>query len=253
MGLRFIGNLFIFSHKIFRMDATGGSSGNTALIESLKKKGIVKTDVVEKIMKQVDRGHYAPEEAVINHGSLHAEVAYEDRPVPIGHGATISAPHMHAHALELLVPAILNHPERPRVLDVGSGSGYLSVAFARLVAPLGGTCTGIDYLQSLVDLGTANIRKADQDLIDSGVLKIYQGDGWKGDPQNAPFQVIHVGAGAESMPEALVEQLAPGGRMVIPIEGAFFGQDLMFVEKSEDNKVTMRNMMAVRYVPLVKV
>merc|ERR1719204_1877683 len=156
---------------------------------------------VEEAMKLTDRKHYCPQEA------------YEDHPVPIGHAATISAPHMHVHALNLLKDYL-----RPgmKVLDVGVGSGYLASAMGRMVGPKG-KVIGIDYIPELVKLAKTNISKADKDIMDSGVVTVIQADGWKGYESEAPFNAIHVGAAAETMPEALVEQLASPGRMIIPV------------------------------------
>merc|ERR1719375_58127 len=133
-------------------------------------------------MRSVDRGQFVPENLM--------SAAYEDRPLQIGHGATISAPHMHGMALELLSPAL-----RPgaRVLDVGCGSGYLCAALAHMVGP-DGLVVGIDYLSALVDLARKNLSRAHGDLLASGRLKLLRGDGWAGSPDHAPFDAIHVGA-----------------------------------------------------------
>merc|ERR1719321_861530 len=151
-------------------------------------------------MLATDRGDYAPQDA------------YSDRPQSIGMAATISAPHMHALALDLLVDHL---KPGARVLDVGSGSGYLCACMARMVGP-SGLVIGVDHLSPLVELAVTNIKKADADLLDAQ-LAILHGDGWKGCPDDAPFDCIHVGAAAESIPASLLEQLKPGGRMVIPV------------------------------------
>eukprot|EP00439_Symbiodinium_sp_Y106_P059496 s1475_g8.t1 len=124
---------------------------------------------------------------------------------------------MHAHALELLAKHL---QPGMRALDVGSGSGYLAAVMARMVGAEereGGKVVGIDYLSPLVELAVENIMKADADLLESGLLQLEQGDGWQGYEKAMPFDCIHVGAAAESVPEALLEQLKPGGRMVIPV------------------------------------
>ncbi|CAJ1421764.1 unnamed protein product [Effrenium voratum] len=138
-------------------------------------------------MLSVDRSNYTPRNP------------YTDAPQAIGHQATISAPHMHAHALELLERHL-----RPgmRALDVGSGSGYLSAVMARMVGEEG-KVIGIDYLWPLVDLAVANVHKADADLLNSGTLQFEQGDGWKGYEKASPFDAIHVGAAAERLPQRL--------------------------------------------------
>ena len=121
---------------------------------------------------QVDRGHYAP------------ALPYQDSPQPIGFSATISAPHMHAAAAESLLPFL--YPGA-KVLDVGSGSGYLTHVLSKLVGSEGqGTVVGIDHIQGLVDLANKNMRKSDdgKELLSSGKVKLVKGDGRKGWPDD---------------------------------------------------------------------
>ena len=150
------------------------------------------------MVSQVDRGNYAP------------SFPYEDSPQPIGHRATISAPHMHASACE----SLLKHLEPgSTVLDVGSGSGYLTHVFAELVKP-GGKVIGIEHIQALVDVAKANMAKSKEgeELLESGVVEFVKGDGRKGWPEGAPFDAIHVGAAAAEHHEALEKQLKAPGR-----------------------------------------
>jgi len=168
------------------------SAGNRALVEQLKKKGAIKSLSVEGAMLATDRTNYCP----VN--------AYQDQPQPIGMSATISAPHMHAMALELLSQHLTLGA---RVLDIGCGSGYLSACMGRMVGPKG-CVIGIDHLQPLVSIAKSNASKADADLF-AAQLMILHGDGFKGCPDDAPFDCIHVGAAAESIPALLLEQLKP--------------------------------------------
>ena len=137
--------------------------------------------------------------------------------------------------------------------SVGCGSGVLCSMFARMVTENGadGKVVGIDYIKALVDMSDTNIKKgAEKAFLDSGVITLHQGDGWKGVPESAPYDAIHVGAAAATMPQDLVDQLAPGGRMVIPV--GTHDQVFKRVDKDATGKVTVTDMMGVRYVPLVK-
>ncbi|CAM9148245.1 unnamed protein product [Ascophyllum nodosum] len=216
-------------------------STNAELIKNLIDSTLVKTPRVAKAMQATDRGFYTPQDA------------YEDRPQPIGFRATISAPHMHAHALEVLSPVI---PENgARVLDVGCGSGYLTGALARLVGE-SGTVFGMDYIPNLVAMTKTNLESDDETLLSSGRVSLVTGDGWKGWAEKGPFDAIHVGAAAETIPEALVSQLKVGGRMVVPVGPQSASQTLMRVDRTKDSgpiteSYTTEELMAVIYVPLV--
>lgn len=200
------------------------------------------SDAVEAAMASVDRRLFVPPD-------LQSE-AYRDHPLPIGHGATISAPHMHAHCLELALPVLPD--SGARILDVGSGSGYLSAVLARLWP--GARIIGVEYVPELVADSKANLRKDAglASLLDDGTIELRCGDGWAGAPDAAPFHYIHVGAAAERVPEALVEQLAPGGRLVVPV-GPRFAQSLVQVDKAADGRITKKDLAGVMYVPLVQV
>lgn len=184
---------------------------------------------------QVDRAHYAP------------SLPYDDSPQPIGFGATISAPHMHASACESLLPFL--HPTA-RVLDVGSGSGYLTHVLANLVEP-DGKVVGVDHIQGLVDLATRNMAKSadGQRLLDSKRVQFVKADGRLGWPAEGPYDAIHVGAAAAEAHGALVEQLKAPGRMFIPVSEGWM-QNIWVIDKKEDGKVEKKKLFAVQYVPL---
>merc|ERR1712151_1378844 len=160
-----------------------------------------------------------------------------------------SAPHMHTWALKLLSEHL-----RPgcRALDVGCGSGFLSAVMAHLVGP-SGLVVGIDYLEPLVSLSHKNVSKSHSDLLESGNLRLDVGDGWKGCPQDGPFDAIHVGAAASEMPRCLLEQLKLGGRMVIPVGQVGRTQAFMQVDKDLQGNITEQRLVDVMYVPLVQV
>jgi len=210
-------------------------SDNPSLVERLQENGIVKTPQVKTAMLAVDRGNYAKNSA------------YQDAPQRIGFNITISAPHMHAHALELLKDHL-----KPgcRALDVGSGSGYLSVCMAHLVGEEG-RVVGIDHIPELVNQSVENIKRDGQaGMLDSGRLSMVVGDGRQGWAAEGPYDCIHVGAAAPTLPQALVDQLKPGGRMVIPVGPEGGDQSLDMVEKDGEGRVNRQKLMGVIYVPL---
>lgn len=231
---------------------------NTELITNLYKSSLITTERVRTSMSSVDRAHYVPSSATTA-SSTDNPAAYEDSPQPIGYSATISAPHMHASAAEALL-AYLPEDAGARVLDVGSGSGYLTHVLANLVCGANGTgegkVVGIDHIPQLTALATANMRKSEQGrrLLESGKVEFVTGDGRLGYPQAGPYDAIHVGAAAREVHEGLVRQLKAPGRMFIPVEderGGWGGsQYIWVVEKDGEGRVTRRRDMGVRYVLL---
>lgn len=176
------------------------SSGasNEALIDNLHSHGLITSPRVLGAMKAVDRAHYAP------------YAPYQDSPQSIGYKATISAPHMHANAAESLEPYL---KAGSKVLDVGSGSGYLTHVIAEMVKP-GGRAVGVEHIQELVDLGVGNTRKSQEgrELMDIGGIRYVKADGRLGCKEEAPFDAIHVGAAAAGHQQELIDQLRAPGR-----------------------------------------
>jgi len=195
---------------------------------------IFDSERVRRVMLDVDRGDFTD-----NH-------PYFDGAQSIGYGATISAPHMHAIALKEFENVI--HPNS-RILDVGSGSGYLTACFAKLAGP-DARVVGIEHIEELVELSKRNIRKHNADLLDSGRVKLVAGDGRLGYPSDAPYDAIHVGAAAAKIPQALIDQLAIGGQMLIPVGSS--NQEFLAIEKQADGSVSQRRIAHVIYVPLTE-
>eukprot|EP00592_Proboscia_alata_P013598 CAMPEP_0194386784 /NCGR_PEP_ID=MMETSP0174-20130528/88450_1 /TAXON_ID=216777 /ORGANISM="Proboscia alata, Strain PI-D3" /LENGTH=250 /DNA_ID=CAMNT_0039176329 /DNA_START=123 /DNA_END=875 /DNA_ORIENTATION=+ len=231
------------------------------MVDKLQQAGIIKSQSIRDCMASVDRANYVVKPP---------NGPYNDSPQGIGYGATISAPHMHAHALEEIVTYLQASAKKSElsVLDVGCGSGYLTACLGRLLN--GGDCEsnrqqqtlrgkvyGIEYMKELVDFSIENTKIADIDLLSQGVVTYQVGDGWKGLPEKAPFTAIHVGAAADSFPQELMMQLDVGGVMVIPVGPDGGVQNLYKVERLRNGDqfqkedFTFDNLLGVRYVPLV--
>ena len=164
-------------------------------------------------------------------------LAYRNHPLPIGSGQTISQPYIVALSTELIAP-------RPgqRVLEIGTGSGYQAAMLAEIVSSVYSIelipALGKEAAQRLKTLGYANV-------------EVRIGDGYAGWPEQAPFDAIVVTAAAPQVPQALVDQLKPGGRMVIPVGASLAAQELLLLTKRADGSVERRSVLPVRFVPLV--
>ncbi|XP_013780998.1 protein-L-isoaspartate(D-aspartate) O-methyltransferase-like isoform X2 [Limulus polyphemus] len=207
---------------------------NAEMVQHLKKNGIIHSEVVEKTMLSLDRAHYSKSNP------------YMDSPQGIGYAVTISAPHMHAHALELLKDHL---HEGARALDVGSGSGYLTACMALMVGETG-LAVGIDHIEELVNMSVENIKKDKPQLLESGRIKMVVGDGRKGYANEAPYDAIHVGAAAAQLPNDLIAQLKPGGRLIVPVGKEGHNQLLEQIDKLPSGEIKKTSLMGVIYVPL---
>ena len=183
---------------------------------------------VMAVMARVPRHEFVPADQVPS--------AYRNRPLPIGHGQTISQP----YNVALMTDLARSEPGH-KVLEVGTGSGYQAAVMAHLakavytieiVEPL-----GLQAKERLRKLGYANV-------------EVRVGDGYHGWEEHAPFDAILVTAAASHIPPPLIRQLKPGGRMVIPVGAAFMVQQLMLVEKRLDGTVSTRQILPVAFVPL---
>ena len=154
---------------------------------------------------------------------------------------------MHAAACEHLLSYL---QPGSRVLDIGSGSGYLTAVFAELVRP-SGVVVGVDHIQPLVDLATANMQKsaAGREVLASGLVRFVKADGRLGWKEDAPYDAIHVGAAAAEHHQTLVDQLKAPGRLFVPVEEGWM-QHIWVVDKKEDGSVERKKLFGVQYVPL---
>jgi protein-L-isoaspartate(D-aspartate) O-methyltransferase len=164
------------------------------------------------------------------------EWAYEDSPLPTSQGQTISQPYIVALMTELADP----RPEH-RVLEVGTGSGYQAAVLSVLVREV----YTIEILPELAREAAARLKQ-----LGFRNVQVREGNGYLGWPEHVPFDSILVTAGATEIPPALVEQLKPGGRMIIPVGTTTDSQILQVVEKDSRGRVRVRNEIPVRFVPL---
>jgi protein-L-isoaspartate(D-aspartate) O-methyltransferase len=198
------------------------------LVERLRAHGIRSEAVLNQI-RNVPR-HLFVDEAL-------ASRAYEDTALPIGHGQTISQPYVVAKMTE----ALLEGFEGEKVLEIGTGCGYQTAVLAALVRKI----YSVERIPEL-------LRKTKQRLRDLDIYNVQfrPGDGWEGWPKYAPYDGIIVAAAAPVVPERLLEQLAPGGRLVMPV-GTPGYQDLMLIMRQHD-RFEQRSLGGVSFVPLVQ-
>jgi len=187
----------------------------------------VENPMVLAAMGRVPRHEFVP-------SGLHS-LAYADRPLPIGHGQTISQPFIVAFMTEALRPAPVD-----KVLEIGTGSGYQAAVLAEIVAQV----YSIEIVKPLGE-------RAREDLARLGYANVHVrvGDGYEGWPENAPFDAIIVTCSPEQIPQPLVDQLRDGGRMIIPVGTQAGGQDLYLLEK-RGGKVVKQSILPVRFVPM---
>jgi protein-L-isoaspartate(D-aspartate) O-methyltransferase len=164
--------------------------------------------------------------------------AYANRPLPIGEGQTISQPFIVALMTDLAQPK-----KTDRVLEVGTGSGYQAAVLAECVERV----YTIEIVPALGRRAAATLKELGYANIETRI-----GDGYLGWPEAAPFDAIVVTAAPDHIPQPLVDQLKPGGRLVIPVGGQLGGQDLLVIEKSADGRTIKRTALPVRFVPLTR-
>ena len=197
------------------------------MIESQMRSRGIKDERVLQAINAVPRHLFVPEEF--------ARDAYSDHPLPIGHDQTISQPYIVALMTELVQPKA-NH----KALDVGTGSGYQAAVLAMLVDHV--------YSIEIVEPLAQSAGKRLQELkIDN--VTVRHGDGYDGWPEEAPFDVIILAAAPRQIPQPLIDQLAVGGRLVLPV-GESMRQTLVLIEKQEDGSIIKKEIIPVAFVPM---
>ena len=196
------------------------------LVETIRAKGVNDLAVL-RAFEMTPRHQFVPT------GLWHR--AYEDQPLPIGSGQTISQPSIHAKYLELL-----KLQGREKVLEIGTGSGYQTVLLAHLVAQV----FSIERIPALLDQARQNIQKAQVSNV-----SLLLGDGTVGWREYAPYDAILVSAASPKVPEPLVEQLAEGGKLLIPLGGREEQELVMFTRHG--NELVRESILPVRFVPLL--
>ena len=184
---------------------------------------------VIQAMRDVRRERYVP--AAVRW------LAYRDAPMPIGHGQTISQPSLVAMMTEMLQPK-----PHHKVLEIGTGSGYQAAVLAKLVRHV----YSIEIVPQLAEFARSN-------LAAEGIsnVTVRQGDGYKGWPEQAPFDAVILTAAPPEVPQTLIDHLRPGGRRVAPVGRSGEDQELIIIEKDADGKVKRRSVLPVRFVPMV--
>ncbi|TDJ26089.1 MAG: protein-L-isoaspartate(D-aspartate) O-methyltransferase [Gammaproteobacteria bacterium] len=195
--------------------------------ESYTGQAEISAQVMDALCR-VPREEFVPDEA--------SHLAYQNHPLPIGHGQTISQPFIVALMTDLLEV----RPEH-RILEIGTGSGYQAAVLAELEAEI----YSIEIIPDLAAAATTLLEHLEYTHVHLTV-----GDGWHGWAEEAPFNGIIVTAVAEDIPPRLVEQLSSGGRLVLPLDQPSGGQVLVVVEKQADGSTRRRDVLPVQFVPL---
>jgi protein-L-isoaspartate(D-aspartate) O-methyltransferase len=195
------------------------------VINQIISRGVTDNRVIE-VMKTTPRHLFVPQDAI--------EYAYNDHPLPIGYGQTISQPYIVA-----LMTELLNLKGDEKVLEIGTGSGYQAAVLSQLTD----SCYSIEVVKELAEISASRLK----DLGYNNVV-VKWGDGYKGWPEHAPFDGIIITAAPEKIPEELISQLKTGGKMVVPV-GTLY-QNLLVIIKTNKG-YQQRNIIPVRFVPMV--
>jgi len=225
--------LLLFGTGTMTAESSSDEDRYTQQRESMVQQQIANRGIEDQLtldaMRSVPRHLFVPESQ--------QRRAYNDNPLPIGHGQTISQPYIVAMMTELIEPR-----SDMRVLEIGTGSGYQAAVLAEFTDEV----YTIEIIGDLAQFGENNLRDAGYDFVN-----VKHADGYHGWEEHAPFDAIVVTAAADHIPPPLVEQLKDGGRMIIPVGSPFQTQNLMLVEKDGED-IQTRNLLPVRFVPFTR-
>ncbi len=216
---------FLFAVYSFQSKQDFSLQREAMVRDQIESRG-VKDRATLAAMRKTPRHLFVPPDEIKN--------AYDDNPLPIGYGQTISQPYIVAYMTEIVNPK----PEHT-VLEIGTGSGYQAAVISEIVKEV----YTIEIIDALAKQAIARLKNLNYKNI-----HINSGDGYYGWKEQAPFDAIIVTAAAEHIPPPLIEQLKEGGRMIIPVGTPFMVQQLMLVEK-KNGKIKTSSMMPVRFVP----
>jgi len=223
--------LLLCAASPFRLDAADTEEHRTErlqMVESQIEARGIDDELVLRAMRTVPRHVFVPADV--------ETAAYADHPLPIGFGQTISQPYIVA-----LMSELLDLGSGDRVLEIGTGSGYQ----AAVLAEMGAEVITIEIIHELADRAEETLKAAGY----AGVT-VVKGDGYFGRAEVAPFDGIIVTAAAGHVPPPLIEQLAPGGRIIIPVGSPYEVQVLTEIRKDRDGEVSYRRLLPVRFVPM---
>jgi protein-L-isoaspartate(D-aspartate) O-methyltransferase len=196
--------------------------------DSMEARGI-RNSAVLRAMRETPRHEFMPEDV--------RNLAYQDQAVPIGYEQTISQP-----SLVALMTETLDVSKKHRVLEIGTGSGYQ----AAVLAAVSKEVYTIEIVPELAKSSAETLKRLGHQNVFTR-----EGNGYQGWPEQAPFDRIILTAAPPELPQALVDQLKPGGKLLAPVGGMPTEQELMLVEKSKDGKIRKRSVLPVRFVPMV--
>jgi protein-L-isoaspartate(D-aspartate) O-methyltransferase len=218
--------IWIAAALLFAADPTAAER-ERMVREQIEARG-VRNAAVLRVMRATPRHLFVP--------PSHRDLAYADHPLPIGYDATISQPYIVA-----LMTELLDSGPGHRVLEIGTGSGYQAAVLAQLARQV----YSIELVPDLARSAEALLRRQGH-----ANVKVRAGDGYKGWPDAAPFDRIILTAAPPQIPEALVSQLARGGRLVAPVGASVMTQELLVLDKRSDGSIRRRSEGGVRFVPM---